>query len=352
MPTISNQQPVRFGILGAAAIAKKFTAGLAGSTLATVDAVASRTAATAEAFAAELGIPRTHASYDALLADPAIEAIYIPLPNDMHAEWAIRAVQAGKHVLCEKPLALGAAAARSMFDAARQHQRHLVEAYPYLSQPQTLQLRALLAERAVGRIQLVTAAFCFALCAPDGTPFGDPANIRLDPTRGGGALLDAGTYPMSLIRLVIGERPTRVRASSRWTGSGVDLTVAATLEFPGGALAQLTCSMAAAGYRHASILGDSGVIETSFANHAPGPDETLPLRLRRGTAGTLPFETIDLPAGDGFRAEAESFARMVRLGPSEWNGATEAESIDTAMSLDAILSSLRSGDWVELDSAD
>ncbi len=342
-------EPVRFGILGAAAIARKFVAGLKGSGLATVDAVASRTAAKADAFAADCGIGRMHASYEALLDDPAIEAIYIPLPNDLHAEWAVRAVAAGKHVLCEKPLAVGVGPVREMFAAARAHDRLLVEAYPFMSQPQTLQLRELLAQGAVGRVQMVTAAFGFALCTPDGAPLANADNIRLNPARGGGALLDAGTYPMSLIRLAVGERPLRVMASGRWTRSGVDLTVAATIEFPGGAVAQLACSMATAGYRHATVLGDGGVIETSFANHAMSADNLLPIRLRQGTAATVPFETLELAAGDGFRAETESFARAIRLGPAEWNGASEAESIDIALSLEAIARSFRDGGWVELE---
>ena len=344
-----STEPVRFGILGGAAIAKKFVAGVSGSTLATVEAVASRTATAAAAFAAETGIARTHDSYDAMLSDPAIEAIYIPLPNDLHAEWAIRAVAAGKHVLCEKPLAVGVEPVRRMFAAARAHGRLLVEAYPYMSQPQTLRLRQMLAEGAIGRPQLVSAAFGFALCTPEGAALASPDNIRLDPARGGGALLDAGTYPMSLIRLAVGQRPHRVLASGRWTQSGVDLTVAATVEFPNGAIAQLSCSMATAGYRHATIMGESGIIETSFANHAMSADGPLPLRIRRGTAATVPFETLELPAGDGFRAETESFCRAVRLGPSEWDGASEAESIDTAMSLEAIARSMREGGWVELE---
>ena len=344
-----HSEPLRIGILGCAAIAKKFITGLHGSTLAHVEAVASRRAETATAFAAEMGVPRSHASYEALLADPVIEAVYIPLPNDMHASWAIRAVEAGKHVLCEKPLALGVEAARSMFAAARARDRCLVEAYPYMAQPQTLRLRELLREGAIGRVQIVTAAFGFAICTPEGEPLGAADNIRFDPVRGGGALLDAGTYPMSLIRIAVGQRPRRVWATGTWTKSGVDLSVAATIEFPGGAIAQLACSMATASYRGATIMGESGAIETSYANHAMNSEPVLPLKLRRGALGTIPFETIDLPAGDGFRAEAESFARMVRLGPAEWNGASEAESIDTALSLDAILHSLRSGGWVDLE---
>ncbi len=339
--------PVRFGILGAANIARSFTRGVAGSSIATVAAVASRGAEKAVAFAAELGIPKAHASYEALLADPDIEAIYIPLPNDMHHEWAIRAVEAGKHVLCEKPLAMDAIEATAMFAAARAHGVYLVEAYPYMSQPQTLRMRELLAEGTIGRVQSISAAFGFALVTPEGAPLGDPANIRLNPERGGGGLLDAGTYAMSMIRIVAGARPVRVHAAASYTPGGVDQTVAATIEFPGGVLAQLSSSIASAGHRHATIVGENGVIETGYSNHAPA-DASLFLRVRRGTAFSVPFETIEVSGGDGFRAEAESFALMVRNGPQHWNGATEAESIDTALALHAIAVSAKSGMWVTI----
>ena len=337
--------PVRFGILGAANIARQFTRGVAGSALAVVDAVASRGAEKAASFAAELGIPRHHASYDALLADPAIEAIYIPLPNDMHCEWAIRCVQAGKHVLCEKPLAMGAGEAQRMYDAARQAGVHLVEAYPYMSQPQTLLVRELLAQGVVGEIQLITTAFGFALVAPDGTPLRDPGNIRLLPERGGGGLMDAGTYSMSMARIIAGERPARAFATARYTRTGVDQTVVAMLEFPSGAIAQVTSTMSAAQHKHAVVVGTQGVIETSYANHAPD-DGPLSVRIKRGVPGTVPFETETVAGGDGFRLEAESFARMIREGAQAWNGCTEAESIDTALALTAIARSARDGGWI------
>jgi predicted dehydrogenase len=339
--------PLRYGILGAANIARQFTRGLAGSAIARVDAVASRGAEKAAAFAAELDIPRSHASYEALLADPEIDAVYIPLPNHLHATWAIKAVAAGKHVLCEKPLCMTTADARAMYDAARAHKVHLAEAYPYMSQPQTLRLRQLLADAAIGRVELVTAAFGFGLCTPDGAPKGDPKNIRLDPNAGGGALLDAGTYAMSFVRLAVGERPRRVHATSRPTTTGVDLTTVATLEFPSGALAQITCSMATSFHRHAVVIGENGVIETGYSNHAPESGK-LSLRVKRGVPNTVPFETVEVAGGDGFRAEGESFARMVRQGPAHWNGASEAESIDTVSALEAIAASARSGAWVEL----
>jgi len=321
---------------------------LAGSRCVTVDAIASRNAATAQAFAAELGIPRAHFSYDALLRDPAIDAVYVPLPNDMHAEWSIHAAEAGKHVLCEKPLAVSGGEARAMFAAARTHGVCLAEAYPYMSQPQTLRLREILAAGTIGPIQTVMAAFGFALCAPDGSPLSPSANIRLDPARGGGALLDAGTYPMSLIRLAVGERLARVWATGRMTPGGVDLTVAATIEFPGGAVAQLSTSMATAWHRSAIIVGERGVIETNYSNHALS-DVPLSLRIKQGAPGGIAFEAIEVPGGDGFRAEAKSFARMVRLSASQWNGATEAESIDTVLTLQAIRAGISTGTWVTLD---
>jgi xylose dehydrogenase (NAD/NADP) len=228
--------PLRIGVLGAANIARLFVSGVAPSKLVAVTAVASRDAAKAERFAAECGIPRALGSYEALLADPATDAVYNPLPNTMHAEWSIRAAEAGKHVLSEKPLAITAAEARAMFAAAERHKVHLVEAYPYRAQPQTLKLREMLTAGAIGKVRLIRSSF--------GVAFSDPANIRLKPDLGGGALLDAGSYAVSLVRLVTGERPSRVSAVARWTETGVDRSVVATLEFPSGILAQISCSFA------------------------------------------------------------------------------------------------------------
>lgn len=341
-----TQHKLRLGILSTANIARDFIRGCSGSAVLAIEAVASRDAAKAAAFAAELGIPRHHASYEALLADPGIDAVYIPLPNDLHATWAIRASEAGKHVLCEKPLAVSAHQARAMFAAARNHGVHLVEAYPYMAQPQTLRLRGLLLEGAIGRVQTIHAAFGFGILSPEGQPLADPHNIRLLPERGGGALLDAGSYAVSLARLAAGERPARVFAAARWARSGVDQTVAATLEFPSGAIAQVSCSMSGAFHRKALIVGEKGAIETGYANHAP--DGSLTLAVKRGVPGAIPFETETLHGADGFRLEAESFARMVHAGAEHWNGATEAESIDIALTLEAIAQSARDGAWTTL----
>jgi xylose dehydrogenase (NAD/NADP) len=332
-------RPLRLGILGAANIARAFTSGVAASKVVTVAAVASRDAGKAESFARECGIPRFHGSYEALLADGEIDAIYNPLPNSLHAEWSIRAVEAGKHVLCEKPLAMNAEEARAMFAAARKADRHLVEAYPYRAQAQTLKLAELLAEGAIGKVQLIKSSF--------GVAFSDPANIRLIPEVGGGSLLDAGSYSVSLALLAAGERPVRVHAMAEWGSTGVDLSMVATLAFPSGALAQVSSSFATAFHRHALIAGDAGWIETAYLNHPPIGGPPI-LTIRRGTAVTTPVETIETAPGNGFLAEAESFRRLILEGASGWTGATPEQSLDIALTLDAMRESAKSGTTVDI----
>ncbi|MFP3559154.1 Gfo/Idh/MocA family oxidoreductase, partial [Paraburkholderia sp. SIMBA_049] len=223
-----------------------------------------------------------------------------------------------------------------MFNAARRSGVFLAEAYPYRAQEQTLALRRLLDEGAIGRVQTIFACF--------DVKFSEPSNIRLDPDRGGGALLDAGSYATNMVRMVAGEKPTRVNAIARWSATKVDLTVIANLEFSSGLLGQIACSFNTAYHRHALIAGTEGILETTFLNSPPdaGPPE---IHLRRGVPSTTPRETIALPGGNGFLAEAESYARAVALGHEHWNGSTEAESIDTVATLEAIARSIHSGNW-------
>lgn len=339
MNTVAAPNRLRIGMLGAANIGRAFTNGCKPSSVVVVSAVASRTQAKADAFAAELGIPRALGSYEALLADKDIDAIYIPLPNSMHAEWAIKACEAGKHVLCEKPLAMDAAEARAMFAAADKRKVILREAYPYMAQEQTALLRQFLAEGAIGTLKLIRSTFSVL--------FTDPANIRLIPDLGGGALYDAGSYAVSLVRLAAGRRPVRARATSVFDEKGVDRTTIAELEFDGGLLAQVSCSFASAFHRHASIAGDKGVIETNYLNHPPVAGPAV-LQIRRGFANTLPMEPLAVPDGNGFRLEAESFAALLRDGDSAWTGATPAESVDILLTMDAIRASAKSGQWEKL----
>ena len=330
----SSFAPVSVGIIGAAAIARQFVTAVSSSKVIDVRGVASRDASKVSEFATTLGIPKTYGSYEAMLADPDIEAVYNPLPNSLHAAWSMKAVAAGKHVLCEKPLAVSGAEAREMFAAARKHGVCLVEAYPYMAQQQTRQVRELVRAGAIGRPQLIRTSF--------GVPFSDASNIRLKPELAGGALMDAGSYAVSFVRIIAAERPTRVQAIARWTETGVDRTLVGTIEFASGLIAQVAASFATAYHRHAQIAADNGSIETTFLNHPPvgGPAS---FQIRRGPTIATATETIAVEGGNGFLLEAESFASMVRGGKQHWSGATEEESVDIACALEALLASARSG---------
>lgn len=339
---------LRIGILGCAKIARQFARDVAPSPAVRIVAVASRSEDTARAFAAAHGIARHHGSYEALLADAEVDVVYLPLPNSLHAEWAIQAAESGKHVLCEKPLALGYDQARSMFDAARRQGVMLLEAYPYYFQPQTGDMLALLRDGAIGTVRSVQASFGFTLSNP-------LDNIRMKPELGGGALLDAGSYPLSLIRLVMGCAPKSVRADATWASSGVDLSTMATLSYADGRRAQLSCAMDAATHRRATIVGTAGTIETEYLNHTsaqPGghPWGYLPsqLRVRRGTANNVPFEEIRSGVGSGFRFAAEAFASVVRERDAAAIALAEAASLDIAGTLEAMARSARLGHAVEV----
>ena len=336
---MTTPSPLRIGILSTANIARSFVKGVSPSKTVTVSAVASRDAAKAEQFAAETGIPRHLGSYEALLADGEIDAIYNPLPNGLHAEWSIRALEAGKHVLCEKPLAVTAAEARAMFDTARSRGLHVVEGYPFRSQQQTLKLQELLDEGAIGAPRLIHASFGFTLK--------EGPNIRLESNLGGGALMDVGSYTVSLARMIAQERPKRVNALAQWTEAGVDRTLVATIEFSGGLLAQIGCSFGTALHRQALIVGTDGVIQTTFFNH-PSPIAPPLLQLKRGKGPEAIWESLAVPAMNGFMAEAEAFERLIRQGAGHWNGTTQSESIDILLTIEALLQSARSGKWVDV----
>jgi xylose dehydrogenase (NAD/NADP) len=337
--TASSRSPLRIGILSTAQIARAFVKGVRPSSRVTVVGVASRDGAKAERFAAEAGLPRSYNSYEALLADPEIDAIYNPLPNSLHAQWSIRALEAGKHVLCEKPLATTSAEARAMFEAAKRNKVYLVEGYPYRAQPQTLKLRELLDAGAIGSVQLFQASFGFTLS--------DGANIRFNPSLAGGALLDVGSYTVSLACMVAKARPSRVSGCAQWTDSGVDRTLAATLEFPSGLLAQVSCSFATALHRQALIVGTEGTLQTTFYNH-PSPTVPPVLYLRRGKGPEASTETLEVPTTNGFLGEAESFERLVREGPEQWTGVTPDDSVNIMLTLEALLRSAREGKSVEI----
>lgn len=346
---MTRTRPLRMGVLSTAKIARQWIRDLQGCNAVQIVAVASRSDAAAQAFAQEYSLPRWHGSYEALLADADVDAIYIPLPNSLHATWAIAAARQGKHVLCEKPLALGKEEAEAMFAAARDNGVVLLEAYPWWFQPQTRDLLDLLQGGAIGDVRTVQASFGFTLAN------GGTGNIRMNPELGGGALLDAGSYTLSMIRLVMGEAPQFVVAHATYADTGVDISLMATLLYADGRRAQLSCAMDVANHRRATIMGTAGTIETEYLNHTsdgPGhPWGYLPseLRVRRGTANSIPFEPVRSATGSGFRFGAEAFADVVAMGDTAAVERAAQASIDIAATLEAIARSAREGRAIALD---
>lgn len=244
---------LQFGILGTGNIAHQFAEGVAASRRCVICAVASRSDASAEAFAKALRIKKAHGSYDALLGDPDVEAVYISLPNSMHHEWTIKALKAGKHVLCEKPIACNTTEAQEMFDAAKQQGRVLVEAFMYRSHPQT---RAVLAEvrgGAIGRVKLIRASFCYNTKKIEG-------NVRFNTELVGGALMDIGCYCVDLARLITGSDPVTIQCVAQHHGTGVDEYVCGTLGYDDGVIASFSCGMTVQTDNAALICGDGGYI--------------------------------------------------------------------------------------------
>src|SRR6267143_6382985 len=219
---------VKWGIMSTANINRKVIPGAHASPKVELVAVASRDKARADEYAKTWEIPRAYGSYDALLANPEVEAVYISLPNSMHCEWAIKALEAGKHVLCEKPLSRHVSEVEAAFDAADRTGRLLSEAFMYRHNPQTKRAKQLVDDGAIGELRLIRSAFSYSLY--------DESNIRLRTDLEGGALMDVGCYPVSGSRLFAGE-PERAYGEAWFGPSGTDWVFGGTLRFPGDALA-------------------------------------------------------------------------------------------------------------------
>ncbi|MGP0047349.1 MAG: Gfo/Idh/MocA family protein, partial [Solirubrobacteraceae bacterium] len=239
--------PVRWGVLSTAHINDAFLGGVTGSATCEVVAVASRERGRAERYAREHGIERAHAGYEALLQDGDVEAVYISLPNSMHLEWTSRALQAGKHVLCEKPLARRAADVQDVFDLADREGRLLMEAFMWRHHPQTARLAELVASGAIGRLALIRASFSFGLT--------DDANVRLSADLAGGALMDVGCYCVSAARLLAGE-PLTAAATQVTGGDGVDVVFVGSLRFAGDVLAHFDAGISLAARHDLEVVGD------------------------------------------------------------------------------------------------
>ena len=291
----------KWGLLGTARINRAILSGMTHSERGQVAAVGSRDKARAEAYAAANGLPRAYGSYEALLADPDIQIIYNPLPNNLHAEWTIKALQAGKHVLCEKPLALSLAEVDAMFAAAKSAERVLAEAFMYRHHPKILKLKELVDDGSIGQPILLRTSHSFVLP--------QQANIRWDPSLGGGALWDVGCYPVSLALYLFGA-PQRLQAWQKRAPSGVDGTLAATLYHNGERITQLDCSFQIPFRSQAEVAGTEGVI-TMVRPFQPSTPEAS-LTLRRGERE----ETIELANPPMYWLEIEDLHDAILTGAS------------------------------------
>ncbi len=311
---------VRWGVMSTARINRKLLAGARESDQLEVLAVASRNQAAAEAYALEHGIERAHGSYEALLADDAVEAVYISLPNSMHIDWSIRALEAGKHVLCEKPLSPHPSEVERAFDAAEHSGRLLMEAFMYRHNPQIKRLAALVDEGAIGRLRVVHASFGFHI-----DDLGDP---RLSRDLEGGSLLDVGCYCVSAARLLCGE-PERAQGEQVIGGDGVDVTFAGVLRFAGDVLAHFDCGLLIDKSEELVVLGEEGNLRLADPWHCRTPG----IELRHdGQGESIAVETIN-----SYKLQLENMSAAIRGGAAPLLG--RADALGQARTIEALYSS-------------
>ena len=286
---------VKWGILSTADINRKVIPPAQASDKVDLVAVASRDRARADAFAREWGIPRAHGTYEALLADPEIEAVYIPLPNTLHAEWSIKALEAGKHVLCEKPFSLHPEDVGAAFDVAEREGLLLSEAFMYRHHPQAKKLVELVRDGAIGELRVIRTVFSYSLY--------DETNIRLRTEVEGGALMDVGCYCISGARLLAGE-PESVHGEA-WLGpTGTDWTFAGLMRFPGDVLATFDCGTATTPRDELEAIGSEGSIFLDDPWHCVNPV----IELRREGA----VERIEIARENPYRLELENVSDAIR----------------------------------------
>jgi predicted dehydrogenase len=303
---------LRLGILGAARIAPMALVTPARRVPeAAVVAVAARDPARASRFAARHGIPRAHGSYEALLADPGIDAVYVPLPNGLHCKWTIAALEAGKHVLCEKPFAASVAEAERMAEAASRAGRVLVEAFHYRYHALFARIRSILDAGEIGTVRHVEAHFCIPLVLPN--------DIRYRAELAGGALMDTGCYTVHLVRHLAGAEPDVVAARARWTRGGVDRYLEADLRFPDGRTGRITCSLLSARLLRASarVRGSTGSVGVL---NPIAPQFYHRLRVVSG-AGS---RTERVAGPSSYEAQLRAFVSAVREGTRVPTGPADA----------------------------
>jgi predicted dehydrogenase len=337
MMPMSNK--LRWGVLSTANIGiKKVIPAMQRGQLTSIDAIASRDLARAQQTAATLGIPKAYGSYEELLADPGIDAVYIPLPNHLHVSWTIKAAEAGKHVLCEKPLSLTVAEAEKLLAVRARTGVKIGEAFMVNCHPQWLRLRELLAEERIGKLRSIVGVFSYFNA--------DPTNIRNQAASGGGALMDIGCYLIHASRYAFRQEPTSVVAGiDRDPQMDIDRLTSAILDFPGGQ-SIFTCSTQMVSYQRVQFIGTRGRIEMEIPFNAP-PDR--PTRLFIDSSGDLlggGITTETFPVCDQYTLQGDAFSKAV-LENTEVPVPIE-DAIRNMAVLEAIFNSASSGRWEAL----
>jgi len=326
---------IKWGVLGTANIAvKKVIPAMQGSEWCEMDALASRDAAKARRFADELGIPRS-CSYEELVADPAIEAIYIPLPNHLHVPWSIKAAEAGKHVLCEKPIALDAEEAGRLLEVRDRTGVKIEEAFMVRTHPQWLKIRELIDAGRIGAVRSIAGHFSY------NNP--DPQNIRNIAEIGGGGLMDIGCYLILFSRLVFQAEPRRVIGLIETdAATRTDVLTSALLDFPQGQ-ASFTCGTRMLPYQRMQIVGTRGRIEVQIPINAP-PDRACRIVIDDGSdLFGANAETIEVEVCDQYTLQGDLFSQSIREGGEPMM--TLEDSIKNMAVIDAIFRSARTDQW-------
>jgi predicted dehydrogenase len=322
-------QPVNWGIVSTADINRKVIPGAKASPKVELLGVASRELDRAQAYAREWEIPRAYGSYEELLADDEIEAVYISLPNTLHVEWSIRALEAGKHVLCEKPLSRHPRDAAAAFDAAERSERVLMEAFMWRHNPQTARLVELVRDGAIGELRLVRSVFSYGLY--------DESNIRLRTEVEGGALMDVGCYNVSASRLLGGE-PEHVFGEAWYGPTGTDWVFTATMRFPGDVIATFDCGTALPNRDELEAIGSEGSLFLDDPWHCNRPA----IEVRRGDG----VERIELDREDSYRLELENLSDAIRGEGTPLLGREDA--LGQARALEALHASATTNEPVTL----
>ncbi len=336
--------PVRWGVLGAAAIAtSRFIPAMKGATAASLVGIASRSADKAKAVAQAFGIPRHFDSYEALLDDPGIDALYVPVPNHLHVEWSVKALEAGKHVLCEKPLCLSANDVLALIAARDRSGRHIEEAFSYRNHPQWAKIAEVLAGGAIGAARAVQCTLA--------KQFLDPNDIRNNPDQGGGALYDLGSYTISACSAAFGRAPKRaIAAIDRDPAWKIDRLSTALLDYGDGHASFTVGSQSGpsawATHQQFSVLGSNGWLRCDFP-YAQGRPTACHVYVGDHTShGAFETTTYSFEPVNQYTLQVERFSRFLR-GEAVTSWPIE-DSLRTLRIIEALFESARSGQWQDI----